>query len=60
MYMMVSILKINACMRPENQSKYTDRMAGIPTSRMGMLPRISPSAPGSQPSSAELATARAA
>lgn len=41
-------------MRPENQSKYTDRMAGIPTSRMGMLPRISPSAPGSQPSSAEL------
>ncbi len=59
MYITVSIQKINACIIPENQSKYTDKIAGIPTSRTGICDNTSPTSPGINPRSAELATASA-
>ena len=46
MNMIVSIEKMNACMTPENQSKYTDVIAGRPTERIGIFERMLPTAPG--------------
>ena len=52
MKIIVSMQKINACIKLENQSKYSESTAGTPTARNGMFPSTSPTTPGSSPNSA--------
>ena len=60
MYIMVSIQKMNACIKLENQSKYKLRTAGTPTERNGIEPSRSPTNPGRRPNNARFAVANAA
>jgi hypothetical protein len=59
-YSVVSMQKMNACIKLENKSKYTLSTAGTPTCRMGIEPSSSPAAPGSHANSAWDAVASAA
>ena len=51
---------MNACITPENQSKYKDVIAGRPTDKNGIVPSTLPTAPGIKPNSAFVAVASSA
>ena len=60
MNIIVSMQKMNACIKLPNQSKYREMTAGMPTVRNGIAPSHCPTTPGMMENSAWFATTSAA